>query len=87
MLVIALFFKETRGPVLLSRKAKALNALVQHGRLPRGSPDPSITSQEKGRNVDVRWKVEEDENRASIRHMIKSSLTLPFCEPPFDTIV
>jgi MFS family permease len=81
MLVIALIFKETRGPVLLSRKAKALNALLEHERLPESPPDPFLLPDEKSRNVQVRWKVEEDDKRASIRHMIKTSLTLPFCEP------
>jgi hypothetical protein len=81
MLVIALFFKETRGPVLLSRKARALNSLLQHERSYESSPDPSLRSEEKGCTVEVRWKVEEDDKRQSIRRMIKSSLTLPFCEP------
>jgi hypothetical protein len=74
MLVIVVFFKETRGPVLLGRKARALNALLQN------PPNQSLRSGEKCCTVDVLWKVEEDEKRESIRHMIKSSLTLPFCE-------
>jgi len=88
MLVIALFFKETRGSVLLSRKARALNLLLQHERSAKSSPDSSIRSEEKGRTVKVRWKVEEDEKRQSIPHMIKSSLTLPFREPtPLNTLI
>jgi MFS family permease len=81
MLVIVLFFKETRGPVLLSRKARALNLLLQRERSTKSSPNPSLRCEEKGRTIEVRWKVEEDEKRQSIQHMIKSSLTLPFCEP------
>lgn len=80
MVAIILFFKETRGPVLLSRKAKALNALLRHERLSETSPDLFLGSKEKGCTARVQWKVEEDEKRASISHMIKSSLTLPFCE-------
>jgi MFS family permease len=72
MLAIFLFFRETRGPVLLGRKAKALNALLQNERSPETSPGPFTTR--------VQWKVEEEEKRNSVRHMISSSLTLPFCE-------
>jgi hypothetical protein len=74
-------YKETRGLVLLSWKAKALNALLEHERLPKSPPDPFLSPEEKSRTVQIRWEVKEDDKRASIRRKIKTSLTLPFCEP------
>src|SRR5437762_9084170 len=63
MLCIAVIFKETRGPVLLSRKAKVLNKL-----------DTNLTIYGEVEKHII-WKVKEDEERASISGMIKISLT------------
>ena len=80
MVAVVIFFKETRGGVLLSRKAKALNRwyddLEQAGfyglELPvEGSPGKTVTRR-------IRWKVRADEERGSIGQMIKISLFRPF---------
>lgn len=66
LVVIIVFFKETRGSVLLSQKAKTLNhyydKLEEHGiSAPR-----------------FRYKVASDEARASLSRLLYLSLTTPF---------
>ncbi|KAK5049540.1 hypothetical protein LTR84_004469 [Exophiala bonariae] len=82
--VVCVFFKETRGSVLLSRKAKALNEYLekiehqnqaQHG---PEKPAPPPTSSAPPTPARLRYKVAADENRSSLRHMLYLSLTLPF---------
>ncbi|KAK3072265.1 hypothetical protein LTR53_007117 [Teratosphaeriaceae sp. CCFEE 6253] len=80
MVFIAFFFNETRGSVLLSRKAKALNQwyaqLESEGYygvvMPVDSERATPTPQR------LRWKVQSDEERASIGKMITISLYRPF---------
>lgn len=76
---VAFFFKETRGSVLLSRKAKALNqwyeALEEAGYL--GLDMPSEAG-EKVRSQRIRWKVKSDEERESLAKMISISCYRPF---------
>lgn len=82
VLVALLFvvFKETRGSVLLSRKAKALNkwycAREEAGyfgfNVLDGHKPESTTS------LRLRWKVKSDEERASLSKMISISLSRPF---------
>ncbi|KAK3116692.1 hypothetical protein LTR53_002668 [Teratosphaeriaceae sp. CCFEE 6253] len=80
MIFIAFFFNETRGSVLLSRKAKALNQwyaqLESEGYygvvMPVDSERTTPTPQR------LRWKVQSDEERASIGKMITISLYRPF---------
>ncbi|KAI2636179.1 MFS general substrate transporter [Xylaria nigripes] len=66
LVVLALFafFPETRGSVLLSRKAVALNAWAESV----GASHPF------GR---VRWKVSDDEHRKTLGLLIKTSLIRP----------
>ncbi|KAK0744962.1 major facilitator superfamily domain-containing protein [Apiosordaria backusii] len=66
MVLIALFFQECRGPVLLSKRAKILNS-VGFAAYNERSPPPHIT-----------WKVKEEEERATLKQMIRISLTRPF---------
>ncbi|KAL2817054.1 major facilitator superfamily domain-containing protein [Aspergillus cavernicola] len=73
--VIFFFFKETRGSVLLSRKANALNkyydqleAAGHYGVLIGDHPNPRR----------IRWKVQADEQRESLVQMISISLYRPF---------
>ncbi|KAI6837141.1 MFS general substrate transporter [Hortaea werneckii] len=79
MVFIVFFFKETRGSVLLSRKAKALNkwydSLEGHGYYGMMMPtqDPTKTVPQR-----IRWKVKSDEERASLGKMITVSLYRPF---------
>lgn len=77
---ICVIFKETRGSVLLSRRAKALNRWYDEreaaGYYGFNMPDPSkpemVVSQR------IRWKVKSDEERASLKTMISVSLYRPF---------
>jgi multidrug resistance protein len=65
--VFAVFFKETRGSVLLSRKAQFLNRYYedceQAGYFAR---------------VRIRWKVQTDEDRQSMAKMLRISVCRPF---------
>jgi multidrug resistance protein len=78
--LICVVFKETRGSVLLSRKAKALNTWYEvrekagyYGfNIPDSEKSGSLTSQR------LRWKVKSDEERASLGKMIGVSLYRPF---------
>jgi MFS family permease len=80
--LIILVFKETRGSVLLSRKAHALNkwydeleaagyssAMLLYE--PRGMGSPAAAQR-------IRWKVKSDEERSSLTKMITISLYRPF---------
>ncbi|ERF68096.1 hypothetical protein EPUS_06907 [Endocarpon pusillum Z07020] len=83
---VIIFFKETRGSVLLSRKARALNAYYEEmeavghcewdiGPLSHTFETPQSLEPKYER---IRWKVLADENRASISRMLYLSLTTPF---------
>lgn len=84
---VILFFKETRGSVLLSRKAQALNRYYEemeaagHYEWDTSSifstcSDPKPPQKPKYQRI--RWKVLADENRASIAKILYLSLTTPF---------
>lgn len=89
---VVFFFKETRGSVLLSRKAKKLNeyydALEQAGYygmiFPSSTTSSSLHTTEKPtiptnqRPQRIRYKVLSDEERTSLLTMIKISLHRPF---------
>lgn len=79
MLLMVIFFKETRGSVLLSRKAKELNKWYQ-AREDAGYFGFDMPTEEQGNTTveRVRWKVKSDEERASLRVMITTSLYRPF---------
>lgn len=81
-IVVCVFFKETRGSVLLSRKAKALNEYFekfeQNEQQQRRRQDDPEKPTPPTRTARLRYKVEADENRSSLRHMLYLSLTLPF---------
>lgn len=83
VLLICIVFKETRGSVLLSRKAKALNKYYE-AREAAGyyGFDMVEHHDEKGPPTTVsrriRWKVKSDEERASLSRMIGISLYRPF---------
>ncbi|PTU23246.1 hypothetical protein P175DRAFT_0499789 [Aspergillus ochraceoroseus IBT 24754] len=75
VILIFFFFKETRGSVLLSRKAHAVNQYYEQleaaghfGVLMGDSPYPKR----------IRWKVKADEQRESLAQMISISLYRPF---------
>lgn len=83
VVAVAAFFSETRGSILLSRRAAVLNqwydAREKAGYvgvlIKNNSPD------EKNRGTEVqriRWKVKSDEERASLAQMIRISVVRPF---------
>lgn len=74
VILILLFFKETRGSVLLSRKARVLNKYYE--KLEETGHHGVITEEQKIKRI--RWKVKSDEQRASIARMISISLYRPF---------
>lgn len=65
--------KETRGNVLLGRKAMALNAWLDE--------QEQMYGKQIGRRL--RWKVKVDEVTQSVSNMIKMSLTRAFRGFPF----
>ncbi|ESZ98318.1 hypothetical protein SBOR_1311 [Sclerotinia borealis F-4128] len=80
LVAIILFFPETRGSILLSKKAQCLNkwyeAREQAGFF--GIDMPTSTSDEKFVSLRIRWKVKSDEERESLLQMVKISLYRPF---------
>ncbi|KAJ5112811.1 Major facilitator superfamily domain general substrate transporter [Penicillium argentinense] len=77
--IIFFFFKETRGSVLLSRKANALNTYYE--KLEKaGHYGVIVPSDDEGGTTikRIRWKVKSDEQRASLATMIQISLYRPF---------
>ncbi|KAI1907807.1 hypothetical protein LOZ12_002883 [Ophidiomyces ophidiicola] len=80
LLAIILFFKETRGSVLLSRKAKVLNEWYEKLEI-AGCPGLDISllgAREKKNCQRIRWKVKSDEERETLSKMIGISLYRPF---------
>jgi hypothetical protein len=77
---VTLFFKETRGSILLSRKAHCLNKwyedLEEAGHI--GVEMLISPSSEKTGSQRIRWKVKSDEERESISKMIGISIYRPF---------
>lgn len=80
VLVIFVFFKETRGSVLLSRKAKTLNTYYENlekaGHYGVLLPNEEYSEEKTLRRI--RWKVKSDEQRAALLTMIQISLYRPF---------
>ncbi|PLB54619.1 MFS general substrate transporter [Aspergillus steynii IBT 23096] len=80
LVILTLFLKETRGSVLLSRKAKVLNkyydALENAGY--HGVMFNSSDSVEKHHVQRIRWKVKSDEERESLAQMLTVSCFRPF---------
>ncbi|KAI9931303.1 hypothetical protein ASPWEDRAFT_166747 [Aspergillus wentii DTO 134E9] len=80
VVLIFLFFKETRGSVILSRKAQALNAYYES--LEKAGHYGVIMSIEQSDEKEdirrIRWKVKSDEERQSLVQMISVSCVRPF---------
>jgi multidrug resistance protein len=79
--VVTLFFKETRGSVLVTRMADKLNLWYEE-REEKGWYGVEMTGAdgEKRRSERIRWKVKAAEERASLATMIGISLYRPFRE-------
>lgn len=84
ILAVTLFFKETRGSVLLSRKAHLLNTWYEEREKAGfvGFMMPCNNGSEKKTSQRIRWKVKSDEERESLANMIKVSLFRPFRKFP-----
>ncbi|PQE18016.1 hypothetical protein CJF31_00007828 [Rutstroemia sp. NJR-2017a BVV2] len=78
LIAMVLFFSETRGSILLSRKARCLNKYYEQreeaGYFGFDIPQAS----EKVESQRIRWKVKSDEERESISQMVKISIYRPF---------
>lgn len=79
ILAVIIFFKETRGSVLLSRRAKLLNAWYER-RESVGLVGFDILTEGKSEKQSqrIRWKVKADEERESLTKMIGISVYRPF---------
>ncbi|KAL4918319.1 major facilitator superfamily domain-containing protein [Aspergillus aurantiobrunneus] len=75
VLIIFFFFKETRGSVLLSRKAHALNRYYEQL---EAAGHVGVFMGDTSRVRRIRWKVKSDEQRQSLVQMISISLYRPF---------
>jgi MFS family permease len=88
LLILFFFLKETRGSVLLSRKAKALNkyydALEEAGYY--GVIFDSNEFPEKQQVQRIRWKVKSDEERETLAKMISISCYRPFRKYPISAL-
>jgi len=84
ILAVILFFKETRGSVLLSRKAHLLNTWYEKREKAGffGFMMPCNDGSEKKTSQRIRWKVKSDEERESLVNMVKVSLYRPLCKYP-----
>jgi multidrug resistance protein len=73
---ITLFFEETRGSVLLSRKSKVLNLWIETSEEAGyiGFDMPVSSGSERIESQRIRWKVKSDEERASLSKMIGISV-------------
>ena len=84
MILVIAFFRETRGSVILSRKAKALNdwyeSREKHGYCGHEMQTDKVGNSAK-QNQRIRWKVKSDEERESLAKMIGISLYRPFRKP------
>lgn len=77
VVIMFLFFKETRGNVILRRKAKALNKYYDQL---EAAGHVGVTIGDRNEPCRIRWKVESDEQRVSLVQMIVTSCYRPFSE-------
>ncbi|KAL8851154.1 MAG: hypothetical protein Q9221_003957 [Calogaya cf. arnoldii] len=79
ILLVAVFFKETRGSVLLSRRARLLNDWYE-AREKTGLTGFEMPTEDgmKRESQRIRWKVKADEERETLAKMIGISVYRPF---------
>lgn len=77
---LVVLFQETRGSVLLSRKARVVNKWYERLEASGfyGVAMPTTGRDSKKIVQRIRWKVQSDEERTSIRSMVAISLYRPF---------
>lgn len=79
ILMVAVFFKETRGSVLLSRRAKVLNKwYAAREEAGYNGFDIHVEGKVDKQSQRIRWKVKADEERESLAKMIGISVYRPF---------
>jgi len=79
ILLVAVFFKETRGSVLLSHKARKLNDwYTAREKAGLTGFDVIVEGSDEKQSQRIRWKVKADEERESIVKMIGISVYRPF---------
>ncbi|KAL8868719.1 MAG: hypothetical protein Q9174_004803 [Haloplaca sp. 1 TL-2023] len=79
ILLVTLFFKETRGSVLLSRRARLLNDWYEaREKADLVGVEMPIEGGVKRECQRIRWKVKADEERESLAKMIGISIYRPF---------
>ena len=77
--MVAVFFKETRGSVLLSRRAKMLNKwYAAREEAGYNGFDVHVAGIIEKQSQRIRWKVKADEERESLAKMIGISVYRPF---------
>ena len=83
VVVMYFFFDETRGSVILSRKAKAINTYYDQLEA-AGHHGVIVVHEGTGEKLvkRLRWRVKSDEERASLIGMIGQSCYRPFRESP-----
>lgn len=83
VVVMYFFFDETRGSVILSRKAQAVNAYYDQLEA-AGHHGVTVADEHTGEKLvkRLRWKVRSDEDRASLADMISQSCYRPFRRSP-----
>jgi MFS family permease len=82
-LAVLLFFRETRKDVVLRQRAEGLNKWYEEleaaGCCGIKFPHPQGEKEDLGSDIRrIRWKIAADEERASVREMLRVSLTRPF---------
>ena len=79
ILAVTIFLKETRGSVLLSRRAKLLNSWYE-AREKVGLVGMEMALDREGtkQNERIRWNVKSDEERETLAKMIGISIYRPF---------
>ncbi|TVY22265.1 Efflux pump [Lachnellula hyalina] len=75
---VIILFRETRGSILLSRKARCLNTWYEQREALGYIGFDMPTASEKTQSQRIRWKVKTDEERESITKMITISVYRPF---------
>jgi hypothetical protein len=74
---VIIFFRETRGSILLSRKARTLNKWYEE-RENVGHLGVYMEEDKKLGVQRIRWKVKSDEERESLMKMMSISVIRPF---------
>ncbi|CAF9906830.1 MAG: hypothetical protein ALECFALPRED_002665 [Alectoria fallacina] len=79
ILAVTIFFKETRGSVLLSRRAKLLNSWYEaRENIGLVGLEMALDREGKKQSQRIRWKVKSDEERESLGKMVGVSVYRPF---------